>query len=243
MDLKSFGVGALVGALLLAGLVWVGKVRMERNHAESVAAANARAEAHELSLNKYTQAYEELATQHLASEDLLAEVRARNDRLAQDLERSEATVLSLQDQVSTLDAKLDSSRTTARRSEEDSTTIVVDLDEAVYLDGGGFVRVQGPVTVEYDPPSARSRLSVRGRFPVTVVLSRTERGDVRVDAFTGDPRLAIERIDVQRLAETPDAGTAGFLEGLSAQFTSASAWINRIVGGLAGYGACRATGG
>lgn len=239
MDIKSFLVGLAVGALLAVSGGWLYLQEQEKDHAQEVAAANARAANFELAWDAYRNAYTDLATQHLEAEALLNELQERNPELARALEESEATVLSLQDQVSTLEAKLDSSATEA--SQEDSVTYRIDLDESVWLAGGGNLRVHGPITLRVEPISVATDLSVLGRFPVTVVISEDGSGDLRVDAFTGDPRLSISTLDVQGLAREPAGGSSGFAGFLAGQLTGAEAWVNRILGGIGGYLVCQST--
>lgn len=236
MDIRSFLVGVLVGALLLTGAGWLYVQHRDEENAREVAAANARAADYELSYNAYLDAYQELAIQHLDSQEILDAVRERNERLADDLEGSQATVLSLQDQVAELDAKLDSSATTVDRPSDN--VFLVSIDESLRLHNGGSVRVRGPVRVTLEPLRADASLRVGARFPITVVISRTESGDMRVDAFTGDPRLSIAAINVEGLATQTTTGPSfgGFLAD---QLTGVNEWANRILGGVAGIAICK----
>lgn len=228
-----FWKGLALGVALTLGLgYWYHSNRVEAFE-ENVRRANAEAQGWELAWNETQQAFEERAYQVLDHEQLEESLRAENEDLADALENAEARVLSITRTNTRLKARLDSSATSVAR--EDSTTYRVDLDERVTLQGGGFVRALGTILLETTGPTTETDLTVEGEFPLTVVLSRGPDQGIRVNAFTGDPRLSVTQLDVERLAERPaESGVGGALDAIGQHLTDGSVWLGRIEGA----GAC-----
>jgi len=237
MKIPTPHAGAVVGfvlGLIVAGLAGFGWSRYQRQAFEArVGRANEKAAHYQLAYRAVAESWEDRARQLLDSRDLAVQLQEKNTALASDLRKRSAKILALEETRTRLEAALDSSASTV--SQPDSDTYDVALDESVQLEGGGYVAVSGHVRVKIAGPSVETALKVRGEFPLTVVMSRQPDGQVAVDAYTGDPRLTVTRLDVQRLAEQPAGGsTAGLLRGLAHELTGADAWINRALG----FGAC-----
>ena len=232
--------GAVIGGTAVFLVSWHVTQLHDAELQARVAEANREADNWELAYLESAEAWTERAHQLLDGSEALADsLKEENRALANHLERAEADVLSLQRSVSRLEAKLDSSRSTVDAVGDSAYQVA--LDEAVYLDGGGFLRVRGGVRIRLqEPPEVHTDLGVRGRFPLTVVLSEEPDGSVRVDAFTGDPRLSIEQIDVTRNRSPATGGSAsGLFAGVVGHFTGAESWFARAEGLLAGLLVCR----
>lgn len=236
--MRNFVIGALVGALLSVGGYYLYHTQRAQAWENKVARANERAAHYVLQYRKVSDSWHDLAVQQTEQDSLLAEVRSRNAKLAERLAEERSRVQALVEARARLEAALDSSATTVRR---DTTvrdpTLVVDVDERVTLQGGGYVQVRGPITVKIEEPSVSTRLDVEGEFPISIVVSRTPEGDVHVDAFTGDPRLSITRLDTEVHVEPPAGVSAGF--DLGRQVLGLSPWLNRAGGFLVGLAVCR----
>jgi len=231
---STSAVVSFVLGLLVAGLAGFGWSHYQRQAFEArVVRANEKAAHYQLAYRSVAGAWEERAQQLLAAQDLAQQLRRTNAKLADNLAKRGAKILALEQTRTHLEAALDSSASTI--SQPDSGTYDVALDESVQLEGGGFIRVTGSVRVHVAGPSVQTALKVRGDFPLTVVLSRAKDGEILVHAFTGDPRLQVSRLDVQRLAEQPASGSvSGLLRGLAHELTGTDAWVNRVIG----FGAC-----
>lgn len=231
--MKKFLVGLVVGALLASGAAYGVKKYREAGWQEKINAANERARHYALQYREVSRSWHDLAIQTSEQDSLLKVVRQENEALADKLEQAGARISSLTRTRTRLQAKLDSSRTTVERDTSSPNTLVVNLDEQVVLSGGGGIRVYGPVRVETTGPSVRTALEVEGSFPLTVVISRHDNGEVGVDAFTGDPRLTVTQLDVVQEATPPPASGFSFAGVLSDQVFSLGPWLNRAVGAAA----------
>ncbi len=227
--MKTFLYGALSGLVL--GLV----VALAVNYVEGRTAdaridvANASAEHFKIAYVATARAWEERARIVREQSALMDMVHAENAQLADHLRSRDARILSLANTVASLEAKFDSSATTVAQT--DSASYVVMLDESLLLNSGGYIHVSGPITLTITaPPTVLTDLSVTARFPISVVISELPDGQLAVHAFTGDPRLTIESVDVHRAAV--DRGS--LFAGLAAALSSPAPWIGAAVGA----GAC-----
>lgn len=232
-NLTPYVISFLMGAAVMGGLGWWWYSNKVEEFERDVHAATERARDWELAWNKYANAYEERALQFLEADSVNAHLKGINEQLLENLEDRGAKVLALQETITSLRARLDSSRTTA--SQVNDTTYNIALDESVTLNGGGHITVRGDVELITVGPEVTTDLTVGGEFPLNIVLSRNEDNEIVVNAFTGDERLRVTQADVRWTAERPaSGGVGGVFEALGEHFTSGSVWLGR----LEGAGAC-----
>ncbi len=239
MNFKHYFAGVLTGALLLTfGAAWViGKNNAA--HEQRIHTANVAAEHFQIAyvaLADEAGVWEERAFSITSQKEMLKQLEAENEGLAGIVRERDARILSLVRTEARLEAELDSSTTVVAQT--DSTTYRVDLDESVVLDGGGYVRVFGPISIEVVGPTVQTDLAVRGSFPISVVITEQPDGQLAVFAYTGDDRLSITELDVKTIPAA--VARPGLFDALGRALVSPAPWI----GAAAGFLGCLAvTGG
>ncbi len=228
MNFKHYFAGVLTGALLLTfGAAWViGKNNAA--HEQRIHTANVAAEHFQLAYVEVAKAFEERAFAVLSQKEMLNQLEAENEGLAGVVRERDARILSLVRTEARLEAELNESATEIAQT--DSTTFRVDLDESVVLDGGGYVRVFGPISIEVVGPTVQTDLAVRGSFPISVVITEQPDGQLAVFAYTGDDRLSITELDVKTIPAA--VARPGLFDALGRALVSPAPWIGAAAGFL-----------
>lgn len=197
-------------------------------------AANSRADGYELVAQNLRndkgtleEAYHELARQVTTEQELRQAAQRRSAALEEELTGVLQTLAEIETRV---EAEADSSESTVER---EGDVLALSLDERVYFDPSGHLRVSGRVEVQPATPEITDTdLLFEGAFPLTVVLSREENDDLSVTAYTGDPRLSVSQLDVIENVRDPlvESEREGFFDHLAGQLFDPGPWINRGVG-------------
>lgn len=194
-------VGLLVALAVGWGALQVAELLGRPTAEEFAAEQNARARA-EARADTATQTVWTVAEQYAGEAELRRTVEARNEELAAELERQEATLLTTQRTVAELRERLTGpAEVTTDTVTGERTVHVAERNE---YPEGGEVGVEGQVYVPGDTTQpAGVDLEVWARLALMQTCARTPDGAIRCDAETNVPGFRVDSVRTQWNLDDP----------------------------------------